>query len=284
MLSKTVIKNELSELGKYSTHVGKYFLEKSKNLTNPFTQITTLALAFNLALYGFIININNTVEYDLHNLEQKSMVFNVGDIFPYEAFTSYNTEPQLEGFIPLDEAPTFDYASATVEIPEAREAATFENDATSKIQWPFPYGVPISSGYGPRTPSCNYCSSYHRGLDFTPGLGAGIQAVADGVVYETKNFDRTYLDTPEASYGTYIIINHNVDGVEFQSLYAHLMFGSIAVKAGDKVKVGDFLGQVGVTGITTGPHLHFEIRIDGQQINPYPWLTEMNKKTSKFSE
>jgi murein DD-endopeptidase MepM/ murein hydrolase activator NlpD len=279
------VKQEAVETVKYLKHILKYLTEKSnKVLSSPVTQLASLAVVFNVIASSTISIASSPLAYDLNNLNGKQNIVAISDKINANLILIQYQEPLL--VIPLDEAPAYNYAADTLPMPELKEVPnTFSNDVTSKIQWPFPHGVSMSSHYGERNiVSCKHCSKYHQGLDFTPGLGSGIQAVADGIVYETRNFDKTYLDTPEGSYGSYIIIRHNVDGIEFETLYAHLMFGSIAVNAGDKVKVGDFIGQVGATGIVTGPHLHFEIRIGGEKINPYPWLVEMNAKTSQTKE
>jgi murein DD-endopeptidase MepM/ murein hydrolase activator NlpD len=261
----------------------------SKIYKNPALYFSASALAFNLILATSVFNFSNTLtqNMDILNYESKTGIMKPDEVFQAKIIETeiYATETLMLDIIDKDYDLLGELKLNEINIEEyTRESDAFENDLTSKIQWPFPKGVPISSGYGYRTPSCKYCSSDHKGLDFTPGLGAGVQAVADGVVIETINYPLTYMDTPEASYGTYVKIRHNVDGIEFESLYAHLMFGSVAVLAGDEVKVGDFIGQVGETGIVTGPHLHFEIRIDGKQVNPYTWLKEMNAKTSASAE
>lgn len=276
---KTTIKN--------ATHLGLY--RTSTIVKNPAIYFAIIALAFNLILASTIFNLITNKAYllDIANFESKTSTMTIKEAYTVKIT---KTDVKEQEYLMLDVIDKeYDllaqFQLAEINISEYdRESNAFTNDTTSKIQWPFPVGVPISSGYGYRAKSCNYCSTNHKGLDFTPGLGAGVQAIADGVVVETINYPFTYMDTPEASYGTYVKIKHNVDGLEFESLYAHLMFGSVAVLAGDEVKVGDFIGQVGETGIVTGPHLHFEVRIDGEQLNPYPWLKEMNKKTSTASE
>jgi len=288
--SSSTVYKDLRELNRTVLKIFQIGFKTVKKKT-PKALAGTVAIAFlfNVAAFNTINNYveQQTRELDAANMAAKNNYLNISDMF--FAGKSKTTDFTEEGLI-LDLI-DYDYDLLSSEKPTKievenydRTSNSFTNDRTSKIQWPFPTGVPISSSYGYRDAPCKFCSSNHKGIDFDPGLGAGIQAVADGVVVETRNFPLTYLDNPEASYGSYIIIKHNVAGVEFESLYAHLMFDSIAVFAGDEVKVGDFIGQVGETGIVTGAHLHFEIRIDGEKINPYPWLVEMNAKTSKNSK
>lgn len=148
--------------------------------------------------------------------------------------------------------------------PYARTANTFVNDLNSPIQWPFLLGVPISSWFGYRMPPCAACSSDHQGLDMNPGAGTPIQAIADGVVSEVGN--------PVGEYGVYAIVDHVIDGQKISSVYAHMEYGTLNVAVGDRVEVGQIVGQVGNTGQSTGPHLHFEIREDGTPVDPYAWL------------
>lgn len=140
----------------------------------------------------------------------------------------------------------------------------YTNDPNGTIQWPFAIAVPISDGYGPRVAPCPGCSTFHHGVDFTPGLGAHIQAIADGVVIGVDDLDW--------SFGEHVLIAHVINGVHIESLYAHMEVGSIKVKVGQQVKVGDELGLVGSTGESTGPHLHLEIHINGVPVDPFAWL------------
>ena len=132
------------------------------------------------------------------------------------------------------------------------------------VRWPFPDQVPISSPYGPRIAPCGGCSTLHNGVDFTPGEGAAIFAIADGVV--TGREDGT------SQYGNFVIITHRIGTSSVTSTYAHMLAGSSAITLGQTVHVGDFLGLVGMTGEATGPHLHFEIAVDGVRTDPIPWL------------
>jgi murein DD-endopeptidase MepM/ murein hydrolase activator NlpD len=135
---------------------------------------------------------------------------------------------------------------------------------TGPIQWPFPYAVPISDGWGERVAPCRGCSSYHRGVDFTPGAGTPIYAIAGGTV--------TYTEVSNYGFGNHVFIEHNVAGKSFVSLYAHMQMNSSPLKVGDVVAVGDFVGLVGDTGASVGAHLHFELLIGGVQVDPYAWL------------
>ncbi|MBX0300738.1 peptidoglycan DD-metalloendopeptidase family protein [Cryobacterium sp. 1639] len=142
---------------------------------------------------------------------------------------------------------------------------TFTNNPNGTVQWPFAVGVHVGDQFGPR--NCAGCSANHGGQDFNPGVGAPIQAIADGVV--------SYTEDGEASLGVHMIIDHMIDGELVSSVYAHMIHGSMLLETGDVVKVGQVIGKVGSTGMSTGPHLHFEIRvggIKGTKVAPLPWL------------
>ena len=136
---------------------------------------------------------------------------------------------------------------------------TTDNKATGSKKMIFPLkcsGVYISSPYGNRVHPITGEYKLHTGTDFAaPGINQKpIYAVRDGVVH-----------TAEVSkgYGNYIVIDHG-DGIA--TLYAHC--DSIAVKQGAKVTQGQVIGRVGSTGYATGPHLHFEVRVNGKTTNP----------------
>ena len=141
---------------------------------------------------------------------------------------------------------------------------SYTNDPTGAIQWPFIIAVPISSGFGGRSAPCNGCSSFHEGVDFVPGAGAPIQAIADGVV--------SSVVVSDAGYGNHVVVDHVINGQKVQSLYAHMKYGSIRVAEGQQIKVTDVIGLVGSSGESTGPHLHFEIHLNGVPVDPFAWL------------
>jgi murein DD-endopeptidase MepM/ murein hydrolase activator NlpD len=141
---------------------------------------------------------------------------------------------------------------------------SYTNDPTGSIQWPFTIAVPISSGFGGRSAPCGGCSSYHEGIDFVPGAGAPIQAIADGVV--------SSVVVSNAGLGNHVVVDHVINGQKVQSVYGHMKYGSIKVAEGQQIKVTDIIGLVGNTGESTGPHLHFEIHLGGVPVDPFAWL------------
>lgn len=113
----------------------------------------------------------------------------------------------------------------------------------------------IASGYGLRIHPYYKISKFHAGMDFTAPLGSEIYASGDGTVQSVMSSKR--------GMGNYIIINH---GFGYTSVYAHL--DSFNVKAGQKVRRGDVIGFVGNTGMSVAPHLHYEIKLNGGNVDP----------------
>ena len=137
----------------------------------------------------------------------------------------------------------------------------------SVVQSPVAPGTVRSDGFGYRTPPCAGCSSNHEGIDWLPGYGTPVVAIADGVVTDAGN--------PSGEFGVFVTLKHVIDGEVVYSTYAHLAYGSMPYTIGSTVTRGETVGAVGSTGATTGPHLHFEIRLaDGSAVNPVPWLAQ----------
>ena len=113
----------------------------------------------------------------------------------------------------------------------------------------------ITSRYGV---SSSIRSSDHTGLDIAAKSGTPIKVVADGTVT---------CASYKGSYGNIVKIDH---GNGFETWYAHT--SKMYVSVGQQVKTGDVIAAVGSTGNSTGPHLHFEIRIDGEHVNPQKYL------------
>ena len=130
----------------------------------------------------------------------------------------------------------------------------------------------ISSDFGWRVAPCGACSSDHQGVDFVPGEGKPVMAILNGVVTEAGI---------NQGYGYWVKIEHIVPITEGEverwvTVYAHLKAGSIPddVRVGANVARGQTLGAVGDTGISTGPHLHFELHIDGVVVDPLPIISQ----------
>jgi septal ring factor EnvC (AmiA/AmiB activator) len=110
-------------------------------------------------------------------------------------------------------------------------------------------------GFGWRTHPIYKTQEFHPGMDFPAAEGVPIYATGDGVVEQS--------DANMQGYGNHVVINH---GYSYQTLYGHM--SKILVKAGQKVKRGQLIGLVGSTGLSTAPHLHYEVIKNGQKVNP----------------
>jgi len=120
-----------------------------------------------------------------------------------------------------------------------------------------------ASGWGMRIHPIYNIKKFHYGLDFTAPTGTPIYATGDGTIeYVIPSTDKA-----SQGYGNLIIINH---GYGFRTLYAHM--NKFKSKAGQQVKRGEIIGYVGNTGLSTGPHLHYEVIKDGQKVNPIYYL------------
>ena len=135
------------------------------------------------------------------------------------------------------------------------------SDAALNMTYPVPGHYTVSAGFP------NYSSGkYHGGLDFPCGVGSKVVAAQSGVVITVKRLDY--------SYGYYVMIYHGTDshGRSVVTLYAHN--SSILVGTGQTVKKGQQIAKSGSTGNSTGPHSHFEIRLNGTRVNPTYYLSK----------
>ena len=131
---------------------------------------------------------------------------------------------------------------------------------TGSFGWPVPSCTYITSKFGPRYhPVTGAYQSTHTGLDIGASHGATIVA-SDGGTVTTAGV--------KGGYGNCVMIDH---GNGYYTLYGHM--SSIAVSVGQSVSKGDTVGYVGSTGVSTGPHCHFEIRVNGVCTDPAPWFS-----------
>ena len=113
----------------------------------------------------------------------------------------------------------------------------------------------VASGFGFRIHPVYKTRVFHDGIDFTATRGTEVYATGDGVVEEVQYSGR--------GYGNYILVNHHFG---YKTRYAHLQKAN--VKKGQHVKRGEVIGKVGSTGLSTGPHLHYEVIHNSKQVNP----------------
>ena len=156
---------------------------------------------------------------------------------------------------PVTERKELGSKSTTVRQPNGTTIVI--NPSATGFTWPVPGCTRVSSPYGYRG------RSFHKGIDIADGNTNGkiIVAAKDGVVEQ--------IQLGGTSYGNMILINHG-NGVKTR--YAHIMSGSISVRQGEHVGIGQPIARVGSTGNSTGPHLHFEVIINGSTQNPLNYL------------
>lgn len=116
----------------------------------------------------------------------------------------------------------------------------------------------LSSSYGMRVHPITGKLARHNGVDIPAPYGTPIYATADGIVGRAQRL---------GGYGNYVEIEH---GNAIETRYGHM--SSFVVQPGQQVKKGDVIGYVGSTGRSTGNHLHYEVRIDGEPVNPMPFV------------
>lgn len=152
-------------------------------------------------------------------------------------------------------------AHSTAPGPAAASAA---GSPPARLVWPIHASWVMTQPYGctpfPMEPVASWCPTghFHAGIDMATSLGTPIYAAASGVARVAD--DRT-------GYGLYVVIDH---GGGVATLYGHM--DSAAVRGGEPVAAGQQIGRVGSSGLSTGPHLHFEVRRGGRPVDPSPWL------------
>ncbi len=118
----------------------------------------------------------------------------------------------------------------------------------------------LTSGFGYRISPFTGTSQFHEGIDIANNMGTPIRATADGVVVSVKT---------HVGYGKMVVIDH---GYGVVTRYGHC--SEIFVKPGMKVKRGDVIASMGNTGRSTGPHLHYEVRVNGVAVNPMRYILD----------
>ncbi|MDF2570720.1 MAG: envC 2 [Sporomusa sp.] len=128
--------------------------------------------------------------------------------------------------------------------------------ATNPSIWPASGSV--TSGFGSRTPPLVGASGLHQGIDIANNVGTPIVATADGTVVRSEWSD---------GYGNIVQINHG-NGIE--TIYGHN--SRIVVHVGQSVRKGQVISYLGSTGVSTGPHVHYEVRVNGTPVDPISFM------------
>jgi hypothetical protein len=125
----------------------------------------------------------------------------------------------------------------------------------------------LTSIFGQRMDPFSGEGAFHTGVDISSQYGDAVRATADGIVIEAGD---------HAGYGRLVIVDH---GFGVTTYYGHL--STLNVIVGQQLKRGDAVGNVGVSGRSTGPHVHYEVRINGAPVNPMRYLRQASVATAK---
>lgn len=151
-----------------------------------------------------------------------------------------------------EQATRLDAARRAYDGTRLRESWSAGQPGSASMSWPAE--GPVSSAFGTRTHPITGARRLHAGIDIPGDTGALILAAAPGTVVSSA---------ARSGYGLTIVLDHG-NGVT--TLYAHASVLEVAV--GDQVTVGQRIGQIGSTGLSTAPHLHFEVRLNDQPVDP----------------
>lgn len=158
-----------------------------------------------------------------------------------------------------------DRLSETTRLEEVRQqdllrALRSNREVLASMPSSWPITGFVSSNFGGRKSPFGGNVQFHKGLDISNRIGTPIIAPAEGTVV---------LAAPDGAYGNSVEINH---GGGIVTKYAHMQ--RYVVKQGQWVKKGEVIGYVGMTGRTTGPHLHYEVRLNGVPVNPMRYILD----------
>jgi murein DD-endopeptidase MepM/ murein hydrolase activator NlpD len=160
----------------------------------------------------------------------------------YAAYKGRDGKQHILRYVPVAPPPAFQDADVA---PAAMVA----------LWAPLP-GARISSPFGWRIHPVFHSRMFHKGVDYEAAAGTPVMAAADGVVEDVG---------PRGNYGNYILVRHSG---RLETAYAHLAGFAPTVQVGAPIHRGDVIGYVGMTGVATGPHLYYEVIVDGRQIDP----------------
>jgi len=146
----------------------------------------------------------------------------------------------------------------------------FENKNSVIVGTPQLQPVPgkIISGFGYRINPFTGGSEFHKGVDIPAPIGTKIKAPADGVVIFAGR---------RGGYGNLLEIDH---GNNYKTVYGHIHSFDVAI--GDRVKEDSYIGEVGSTGRSTGPHLHYEVRLNNVPVNPVPYFKSVTERKKEY--
>ena len=162
-----------------------------------------------------------------------------------------------------DEIDTMTFRSRSLDskLSILEDRITHQNDLLSSTPSISPVRGILTDGFGGRRDPFTGEPASHSGLDISSAHGHPVVAPADGIVVKSKW---------EGGYGNVIYLSH---GFGYSSRFGHL--SKFAVRPGQKISRGDVIGYVGSTGRSTGPHLHYEVRVSGKPVNPLEYVLDV---------
>jgi murein DD-endopeptidase MepM/ murein hydrolase activator NlpD len=227
-------------------------LQESRDAQDAVRNEVAVEVARTEELRGQVVARKAEFEAEIEELEQESAAI--------EATLRRRAEDARAAAAAAAAAPSPSASPGSVDEPSAAADAPAPPAASSGgggLITPIP-GAPVTSGFGLRVHPIYGDARMHTGVDMGAGSGTPIRAAGSGTVVSAEWF---------GGYGNATIIEHG-DGLA--TLYAHQ--SAMLVGAGTRVSQGQVIGRVGCTGSCTGPHLHFEVRVDGTPVNPLNYI------------
>ena len=271
-------KRKKSSLSKYASSVEKRKKRKvspfKKSVVTFFAVIFIVVTLFNMG----IIKIKNRDTAEFLNEKINAVSSHIDEKIPFLSkigrkgaefcFGYLRKIPDSKQNVYADEASSGEAVVSTSTEPEANsclgEDMQLQSDAEPVFEPCFPCEGRISSPFGKRQHPISGQGDFHNGIDIAAPLGTEIKAIESGVIEKCEYNQYS---------GNFVVIRHNDSTT---SSYAHMARADVSV--GQEVSKGDIIGIVGSTGSSTGPHLHMEIRIDKNAVNPMEYLAgDMNK-------
>lgn len=246
--TKEGVLEKLEEYAKKGYKVGKYIIpEKIANYTSSKYVEKVKPYLVNFDLKEEVLSVfNNTINSNIenNNINTENTMNN----------NEQTKETGMGGGEPIEEANIVEGKLEEAVSAISMMDSDVEQVLSKKIDIKQPTNGTVTSRYGVRNQIFDNVNPYHTGIDIANKLNTEIHSATEGTVKSTESMNKYYGNNIEIE----------KDGVIFK--YAHL--NKINVKVGDKVKQGDLIGLMGSTGMSTGSHLHFEIKINNRTIDP----------------
>ena len=234
---------------------------------DPSESLISIAARFSLP-YSTLASINRLESADIPERRRRLLVPNMPGLF-----VPRDPESPLEQLMAEHRTDTESDRTVTLHTPQGRTTFDFyanadytavERRAFLRVLFRRPVeNTAVSSGFGWRRNPVTGVRSFHGGADFPATRGTEVLAARSGTVIDQGNHVR---------YGRYVLLEHE-NG--YTTFYGHLQ--SISVELQDTVRSGSMIGRVGNTGLSTGPHLHFEIRMEGVPLDPVPHFPGLSR-------